>query len=137
MLSKTILDNLWQSGFCRVLIRLLKNSKPGQAGGAARIEITRAHIASGCHECHYANTIRSVEAETAGRLGPTAVMLFQRGGDIRSVPGFQKVFRQTMNEAVSTGIVDAGVMAWMSKLVPERAGKPYPYAEDDDGSQAN
>ena len=137
MLITAILDNLWQAGFCRKLIDSLKHSAPGTEGAAVRIEITNMHIREGCRDCLYANAMRDVEYRTAQALGPHAVELFNRGGNIVNLVGFRSVFQRIMQSAIRAGRVDASIMLWISRLVPERAGKSYPYTEDDDGAQAN
>jgi len=137
MLAKSILDNLWQSGFCKRLIETLKRSQPGDEGAQERIYITTRHIAEDhCRHCRYANTIRSVEHDTAYRLGDAAFALFQHGDNVRNVPRFKDVFQQVMNLAIASGRIDRAIMQWISERAIERAGKPYPYA-DDDSSQPN
>ena len=137
MLKRSILDNLWQSGFCKDLIEQLRNTLPGPAGSAVRIEITTAHIQAGCVDCLHANTLRDVEHRTALTMGDAAIQLFNRGGDIRHLPGFRDAFRRVFDAGVRVGKIDKAVSAWLTRVVEERAGKPYPYAEEDNGSQTN
>jgi hypothetical protein len=137
MLKKQILDNLWQSGFCKDLIELLRKTQPGPDGAGARIEITQAHLDSGCIDCRHANSMREVEHRTALVLGDSAITLFNRGGDIRGIPGFREAFKQVMDSGIAVGKIDKSALSWLTRMVSERAGKPYPYHEDNDGSQAN
>lgn len=137
MLKQQILDNLWQSGFCKDLIELLKKSEVGPAGAADRIAITEAHLKGGCVDCRHANQIRQVEHRTAMAMGDSAVEIYNRGGDIRGLPGFAQAFKKVMDAGIAVGKIDKAVLSWLTRVVPERAGKPYPYHEDDDGSKAN
>jgi hypothetical protein len=137
MLKGPILDNLWQAGFCKTLIERSRHTQPGSAGAATRMELLQHHIVEEhCRDCLYANILKGVEAATAKWLGPQAETIWMRGGDIRAVPGFDEGFRIIMAKAVATGQVDSDILLWITKTVAERAGKSYPY-EDDDGSQAN
>ena len=137
MLKQKILNNLWQSGFCKTLIELVRNTPVGPTGSATRIEITQAHIDSGCIDCRHANTLRDVEHRTALAMGGIAVEIFNRGGDIKNLPGFKAAFQRVYNGGVAVGKIDKSVAAWLTRTVPERAGKAYPYHEDTDGSKAN
>jgi len=137
MLKQQILDNLWQSGFCKTLIELIRNTPVGPAGSAIRIEITQAHIDGGCVDCRHASTIRDVEFRTALVMGDAAVDIFNRGGDIKNLPGFRPAFERTFNSGVAVGKIDKSVATWLTRVVPKRAGKAYPYPEDNDGSKAN
>jgi hypothetical protein len=137
MLSKNKLDNLWQAGFCKNLIEQIRHTAPGAAGSGARVEIMTVHIRTGCVDCHHANTIKDVEHRTALAMGPDAQQLFDHGGDIRQLPGFTEAFRRVFVSGIACGKVDSAMWAWLTRIVSERAGQPYPFAEDDDGSQAN
>jgi hypothetical protein len=137
MLKRQILDNLWQSGFCKDLIEQLRHTQVGPAGSSVRLDLTQAHLDSGCVDCRHANAIRDIEYRTALALGDAAVELFNRGGDIRGIPGFQQTFKRVMDTGIAVGKIDKSVLAWLTRVVPERAGKPYPYHEVTDGSKAN
>jgi hypothetical protein len=137
MLKRQILDNLWQSGFCKDLIELLRKTPVGPTGSATRIEITNAHLQDGCIDCRHATAMREVEHRTAMVLGETAIEIYNRGGDIRSLPGFTQAFKKTMDAGIAVGKIDKSVLSWLTRVVPERAGKSYPYHEEDDGSQTN
>ena len=133
MLMHTILDNLWQAGFCRRLIEQLRQTRPGQADSARRLALTEQHIREGCQDCFYANLLKGVEAETAKLLGPEAEAVWLRGGDVRAFPDFDEAFRAVMGAAIKTGHIRPGIMAWIAKTVKKRAGKAYPYKEEADG----
>lgn len=137
MLSKQILNNLWQSGFCKTLIELLRETAPGVTGSVVRMEIMQAHLDTKCTNCTHANTIRGIEQRTAIAMGDTAIALFNRGGNIKNLPGFRKAFKQVFESGVACGQVDRAVAAWLTRMVPQRAGQTYPYIEEDNGSKAN
>ena len=137
MLNKQILDNLWQSGFCKTLIELLRKTPVGPRGSATRIEITQAHLDGGCIDCRHASTLRDVEYRTAETMGGVAIDIFNRGGDIKNLPGFRLAFERVFNTGVAVGKVDKAVTEWLTRIVGQRAGKSYPFLEDDDGTKAN
>jgi hypothetical protein len=137
MLSKEVLDGLWQKGYCRALISQIGHTPPGTAGVNERLQLVEAHVTSGCVDCHYANVIREVEARTACAMGDEAITVYNRGGDIRGLPKFGVTFKHVFDAGVACGKVDKKVAAWLIRMVPQRAGQPYPYTEEEDATQAN
>lgn len=137
MLTKNKLNDLWQAGFCKSLIEQIRDTAPGIAGANTRIEIMTTHIQAGCVDCYHANAVKDIEHRTALAMGPEAQQLFNHGGDIRQLPGFVEAFRRVFEAGVACGKVDGAIMTWLTRMVAERAGQPYPLAEDDNDSQAN
>jgi hypothetical protein len=137
MLSKERLDSLWQSGFCKTLIERVRYTEEGPGGSSVRVQLTDDHIKSGCNDCTNANAMRDVEMRVATVMGPEAVNLFNNGGNLRTLPGFDHAFRQTFSTGVRCGRVKPQLVGWISKMVMSRAGRPYPYTEDKDAPKAN
>jgi len=137
MLSKERLDHLWQSGFCKTLIERVRYTEEGPGGAPVRLQLTEDHLKEGCEHCTNANAMRDIEMRTATAMGPKAVTLFNQGGNLRTLPGFDQAFREVFGTGVRCGRVKPGLVAWISKMVMSRAGRPYPYAEENDATKAN
>ena len=137
MLSKERLDHLWQSGFCKTLIERVRYTEEGEQGRPTRLQLTDDHLKEGCEHCNNANAMRDIEMRTATVLGGEGLELFNRGGNLRTLPGFDAAFRQVFGTGVQCGRVKPGLVEWISKMVMSRAGKPYPYTEENDATKAN
>lgn len=120
------MDHLWQSGFCPKLIERLRYVPDGPAGSDARIELTQHHLQEGCPDCCYATAMKSIEAEVAERMGTEAINVFQRNGNIRRLPGFQRVFDAVMAGVLSARKIGPDIMRWMTDVIGTRFNKPYP-----------
>lgn len=93
------------------------------------MELTQYHLNEGCQDCCYATAMKSIEAEVAERMGVTAASVFQRGGNIRRLPGFQRVFDTVMAGVLTARKIGPDIMRWLTETVGTRFNKPYPTQE--------
>lgn len=132
MLDQSKLNDMWWAGFCSKLIEHARHTLPGMAGSNDRTSFLLGHIfpgpSKGCKDCLNANTFKGLERETAVRMGPKYVALFEAGGDIaKETHGrnqFQEALKITLRNAFTTGVIDQDFMEWMEEKA-ERYGQPY------------
>ena len=86
-LSKHRLQEMWKSGYCEALVRIVAGS--GADSNAARVHLLKHHLLeTQCHDCTQATQMKNVEMAVASAMGPDAVQVFLGGGDITQMPGY-------------------------------------------------
>jgi hypothetical protein len=125
LLPKEKLTDIWKSGYCRAIVEFARTTEDTPAGARTRLQHISKHISEGlCEDCEFANRLKILEAEVAKFIGPSAYALFMRGGDITTLPEYERELGAVLDGAVAAGIIPARMHAWMDEVAKRKEYQP-------------
>lgn len=115
-LSPEKINDLWQSGYCSTLIEHAKTTDLGPMGAIARTSFLEVHIRV-CRDCFHATVMKNVQANAAELMGAEASTLFQAGGDIATLEGFQEAMQNAVRGLLKSKYATDRFFEWWRKVV--------------------